>query len=74
MSSANMSSIYSIKYPYLVNLSIITSIILYTCPITRSTNFSNLTIKSYNMTFYSLLSILTGCSSLYSLYLLNLFL
>ena len=67
-------SVYAIKYPYLVNLSIITSIMLYTYPITRSFNFSNFIIKSYNITSYSLLSIFTSYSSLYSLYLLNLLL
>ncbi len=66
--------IYAMKYPHLVNLSTITSIMLYICPITRSFDFSNFTIKSYNITSYSLLSVSTGCSSLYSLYLLNLFL
>ncbi len=37
----------------------------YTYSITRSFNFSNFIIKSYNMTSYSLLSVLTSCSSLY---------
>src|SRR6266568_918427 len=74
MSSAKISSIYTIKYPYLVNLSIITNIILYTCPITRSFNFNNFIIKSYNITSYNLFSISTNYSSLYSLCLLNLFL
>ena len=41
---------------------------------TRSVDFSSLIIKSYNITFYGLLSVLTSYSSLYSLYLLNLFL
>ncbi len=65
---------YAMKYPYLVNLSIMTSIVLYTCSITRSFDFSNFTIKSYNITSYSLLSVSISCSSLYSLCLLNLFL
>ena len=47
---------------------------LYTYPITRSINFSSLIIKSHNITSYSLFSILTSYSSLYSLYLSNLFL
>ena len=74
MSSAKISFIYTIKYPHLVNLSIITRIILYTYPITRSLDFNNFTIKSYNITSYSLLSVFTSYSSLYNLYLLNLFL
>ena len=69
-----ISSIHAIKYPYLVNLSIITSIALYTYPMTRSINFSNLIIKSHDTTSYSLPSVLTSRISLYSLYLLNLFL
>src|SRR6266567_6892706 len=74
ISSAEISSIYTIKYPYLVNLSIMTNIILYTCPVTRSFNFSNFIIKSYNMTPYGLLNVFTNYSFLYSLCLLNLFL
>ena len=74
MSFTKISSIYSIKYSYLVNLFTITSIALYTCPIIRFINFSNLIIKSYNIASYSLLSILTSYNSLYGLYLLNLFL
>src|SRR6266700_6664705 len=70
---AEISFIYVIKYPHLVNLSIMTSIILYTCPVTRSFNFSNFIIKSYNMTSYGLLGVSTSYSSLYGLYLLNLF-
>src|SRR6266700_3094609 len=65
---------YAIKYPYLVNLSIMTRIILYTYPVTKSFNFNNFIIKFYNITSYNLLSVFTGYSSLYSLYLLNLFL
>src|SRR6266566_4039480 len=72
--STEISSIYIIKYPYLVNLFTMTSIILYICPVTRSFNFSNFIIKSYNITSHSLLGVSTGCSSLYGLYLLNLFL
>ena len=41
---------------------------------TRSINFSNLIIKSHDITSYGLFSILTGYNSLYSLCLLNLFL
>ena len=74
MSFTEISSIYTMKYPYLVNLSTITNIILYTCPIIRSFNFSNFIIKSYNIISYSLLSTFSSRSSLYSLYLLNLFL
>ena len=74
ISSTKISSIYTIKYPYLVNLFIMTRITLYTYPITRSFNFSSFIIKSYNITSYSLFSVSTNCSFLYSLYLLNLFL
>src|SRR6266568_8726801 len=74
ISSTKISFIYIIKYLYLVNLSIITRIMLYIYPITRSFNFSNLIIKSYNITSYSLLSVFISYSFLYNLYLLNLFL
>ena len=74
ISSTEISSVYTIKYPYLVNLSTITRIISYIYPITRSFNFSNFIIKSYNITSYSLFSVSTGYSSLYSLCLVNLFL
>jgi hypothetical protein len=65
---------YSIKYPYLVNLFITISILSYSYPITRSFNFSNLTIKSYNITSYGYIANLTSYSFLYSLYLFILFL
>ena len=42
-----MFLLYTIKYSYLVNLSTITSILLYTYSIIQSFNFSNLIIKSY---------------------------
>ena len=61
------------KYPYLVNLSIIINILLYSCLIIRSFNLNNFTIKSYNMTLYSLFINLTNYNNLYSLYLLSLF-
>ena len=62
------------KYPYLINLSIIINILLYSCLVIGSFNFSNFTIKSHNMTSYGLLANLTNYSNLYGLYLLNLFL
>ena len=62
------------KYPYLVNLFIIINILSYSCPVIGSFNFSNFTIKSHDMTFYSLLTNLTSCNNLYGLYLLSLFL
>ena len=62
------------KYPYLVNLSTIINMLLYSCPVIGSFNFSNFTIKSYNMTFYGLLANLTSYNNLYNLYLLSLFL
>ena len=74
MSSAKISSVQAIKYPHLVNLSIIINILLYSCSIIGSFNFSNFTIKSHNITFYGLLTNLTSYNNLYSLYLLNLFL
>ena len=52
MSSAEISFVYVIKYLYLVNLSTIINIILYSCPIIGSFNFNSLTIKSYNITSY----------------------
>src|SRR6266571_72181 len=74
MSSTEISSMHAIKYPHLVNLSIMTRIVLYTYPVTRSFDFSNFIMKSYNITSYGLFGISTGYSSLYGLYLLNLFL
>ena len=62
------------KYPHLVNLSTIINILLYSCLVIGSFNFSNFTIKSHNMTFYGLLINLTSCNNPYSLYLLGLFL
>jgi len=38
----------------------ITNITLCSYPVTGSFDFSNLTIKSHNMTFYGLFSVLTG--------------
>ena len=63
-----------IKYPYLINLSIIINMLLYSCPIIGSFNFSSLIIKPYNMTSYGYITNLTGYSFLYSLYLSSLFL
>ena len=61
------------KYPYLVNLSIIINILSYFYPVIGSFNFGNFTIKSHNITFYGLLINLTNYNNPYSLYLLNLF-
>ena len=61
------------KYPHLVNLSTIINMLSYSCPIIGSFNFSNFTIKFYNITSYSLLTNLTNYNNLYGLYLLNLF-
>ena len=47
MSFAEISFVYAIKYPYLVNLSTIINIILCSCPVIGSFNFNSLTIKSY---------------------------
>ena len=69
----NMSSIYNIKYFYLVILSTIIRIILYICPIIRSFNFNNLTIKAYKITFYSLVTNLINYSFPYYSYFINLF-
>ena len=60
-----------IKYPYLVNLSIIINMLLYSCLVIGSFNFSNFIIKSYNMTSYGLLANLTSYNNLYSLYLFS---
>ena len=73
MSFTKFFFIYIIKYPYLVNLSIILNILLYFCFIIGSFNLSNLIIKSYNITSYSYITNLTDCSFSYSLYLFNLF-
>ena len=73
ISSAKISSVQAIKYPHLVNLSTIINMLLYSCPIIESFNFSNFTIKSYNITFYGLLTNLTSYNNPYSLYLLSLF-
>ena len=61
------------KYPYLVNLSIIINILLYSYPVIESFNFGNFTIKSHDITFYGLLANLTSYNNPYSLYLLSLF-
>src|SRR6266702_2491828 len=73
-SFADISSIHNIKYPHLVNLSTITNILLYSCPVTGSFDFGNLIIKSYDMTSHSPFGILTGCNFPYGLYLADLFL
>ena len=62
------------KYPYLVNLSIITNMLSYSYSVIGSFDFGNFTIKSYNITSYGLLANLTSYSNLYGLYLLSLFL
>ena len=62
------------KYFYLVNLSTIINILLYSCPVIGSFNFGNFTIKSHNITFYGLLANLTSYNNPYGLYLLGLFL
>ena len=62
------------KYPYLVNLSTITNMLLYSYSVIGSFNFSNFTIKSHNITFYSLLTNLTSYNNPYNLCLLGLFL
>ena len=72
--STVISSIYAIKYPHFVYLSTTTNIILYSTPVVGSFNLGNFIIKSYNIISYSLVAILTGCSFLYSLYLVSLFL
>src|SRR6266702_5019324 len=71
---ADISSIYSIKYPHLVALSTITNILLYSCPITGSFDFSNLTMKSHEITSHGPLGVLTGYNIPYSLCLTGLFL
>ena len=73
-SSANISFVYNIKYPHLVTLSIMTNILSYSYPVTGFFNFNNLTIKSYKMTSYGLLGVLTSYNIPYSLYLASLFL
>ena len=74
MFSAEISSVYATKYPYLVNLSIIINIISCSCFVIGSFNFSSLTIKSYNITSHGYIANLTSYSFLYSLCLFGLFL
>ena len=73
MSSAKISFMQAIKYPYLVNLFTIINILLYSCPVIGFFDFGNFIIKSYNMTFYGLLANLISCNNLYNLCLLSLF-
>ena len=61
------------KYPYLVNLSTIINMLLYSYLVIGSFNFSNFIIKSHNITSYGLLINLTSYNNLYSLCLLSLF-
>ena len=60
MSSAKISLVYTIKYPYLVNLSIIINIMSCFWPVIGSFDFSNFIIKFYNITSYGLITNLTG--------------
>ena len=64
MSSAKISLVYIIKYPYLVNLFIIINIMLCFQPVIESFNFNNFTTKFYNITSYSLVTNLTSCRPL----------
>src|SRR6266568_5824350 len=73
-SSADISSMHNIKYPHLIDLSTTTNILSYSCPVTRSLDFDNLTIKSHDITSYGPPGILTGYNFPYSLCLANLFL
>ena len=59
-SSAEISSVYAIKYPHFINLFIMTNTALCSCPVTGSFDFGNLIIKSHNMTSYNLFSVLTS--------------
>ena len=62
------------KYPHLVNLFTIINMLLYSYLVIGSFDFSNFTIKSYNMTSYGLLTNLTNYNNPYNLCLLGLFL
>ena len=73
MSFAEISSVHTIKYPYLVNLSTIINIISCSCPVIGSFNFNNLTIKSYNITSYGYITNFTSYNFLYGLCLFGLF-
>ena len=64
MFSAKISLVYIIKYPYLVNLSTIINMLLYSYLVIGFFDFGNFTIKSYNITSYSLVTSLTGCKPL----------
>ena len=65
---------HAMKYPHFVNLFTITNIASCSCPVTKSFDFNNLTIKFHNITSYSLFSVLTGWSFPNNLCLENLFL
>ena len=64
MPFTEISSIYIIKYPYLVNLSIITKIVSCSWPVIGSFNFGNFTIKSHNIISYGLFANFTSCRPL----------
>ena len=51
----------------------IINMLSYSYSVIGSFDFSNLTIKSYNMTFYSRVTNLISCSFLCGLYLFSLF-
>ena len=74
MSSAEIFSVYTTKYPYLVNLSTIINIISCSCPVIKSFNFSSLTIKSHNITSYGQVTNSTDYNFPCGLYLFGLFL
>ena len=69
ITSVLVDSKYSLKYLYLLNLSTITNILLYSIFISRFYNFDSLTIKSIIINIYIILGTSSGYSSLYSLYL-----
>ena len=62
--SAMLDSLYSIKYAYLVSLSVITNIESYSTLVNGSIDFGNLTIKSSTIDPYALASVFSNFSFL----------
>ena len=72
-SSAVLASLYSTIYAYLVNLSVITRIESYFCPVYSSLDSSSLTTKSIAIDSYSLRGVLGNFICLYKACLAALF-
>jgi hypothetical protein len=66
-SSALFAFLYSRKYAYFVNLSVMTRILLYLVPVIGSFDAGSFTMKFYAIVCYGFPSSSIGCSNLYSL-------